>query len=571
MAKIMLVEDDNNLREIYEARLLAEGYEIVSAKDGEEALALAVKERPDLIISDVMMPKISGFDMLDILRTTAETKDTKVIMMTALSQAEDKDRADRLGADRYLVKSQVTLEDVAKVARDVLAGDAAATQPSLGTEPLPLSQPLPSLATDQPLVVPVVSPMPQQEPPITTGAGSDMPVTTNPVAASTNEPPVLPVATQPPISEPITTNPVVMNTEPQRSTSLPPSTDNTSDQTTVTEPPVSQDAEIIPDVPVAAVAEMSTNVAVESASTPITSPEPPSQPATPPVVAVEPLPANPATPEQQNSVVQSPDTLAQPTVEEEASITSQINDLLAANPVVAEPSSLPTDDLAAPNIPQSSPVVDPSLAAAPTENTAHDAEPSMTTAPDTTDPATPEPSGTPEAQTGSLQPSVADEPVTPLSVEPEPATTNNSQPAHQIMSEPPMATTTELMAQPALEAPLEAIPAPAGTIIQPQVVNPTPPSNPTPEVIVQSPSIAAPREPGMPGKRVIQPINDIAPKPSIQDLLQKELATAPTAAPGAASTINPGPQAGQPISDIVPGTVTTQQPSTGLSPGDISL
>ena len=68
MAKIMLVEDDNNLREIYGARLLAEGYEIVSAKDGEEALALAVKEKPDLIISDIMMPKISGFDMLDILR-----------------------------------------------------------------------------------------------------------------------------------------------------------------------------------------------------------------------------------------------------------------------------------------------------------------------------------------------------------------------------------------------------------------------------------------------------------------------------------------------------------------------
>jgi CheY-like chemotaxis protein len=130
MAKIMLVEDDNNLREIYEARLLAEGYEIVSAKDGEEALALAVKEKPDLIISDVMMPKISGFDMLDILRSTPETKDTRVIMMTALSQAEDKSRADKLGADRYLVKSQVTLEDVAKVARDVLAGESAPAAPS---------------------------------------------------------------------------------------------------------------------------------------------------------------------------------------------------------------------------------------------------------------------------------------------------------------------------------------------------------------------------------------------------------------------------------------------------------
>lgn len=125
----MLVEDDNNLREIYEARLLAEGYEIISAKDGEEALALAVKEKPDLIISDVMMPKISGFDMLDILRSTPETKNTKVIMMTALSQAEDKARADKLGADRYLVKSQVTLEDVAKVARDFLQEDHHSSSP----------------------------------------------------------------------------------------------------------------------------------------------------------------------------------------------------------------------------------------------------------------------------------------------------------------------------------------------------------------------------------------------------------------------------------------------------------
>lgn len=120
MAKVMLVEDDNNLREIYEARLAAEGYEIVAAQDGEEALALAVKERPDLIIADIMMPKVSGFDMLDILRSTPETKHTKIIMMTALSQAEDKTRAEKLGADRYLVKSQVTLEDVVKVASEML-------------------------------------------------------------------------------------------------------------------------------------------------------------------------------------------------------------------------------------------------------------------------------------------------------------------------------------------------------------------------------------------------------------------------------------------------------------------
>ena len=120
MTKILLVEDDQSLREIYGIRLTAEGYEIASASDGEAALALAVKERPDLIISDVMMPKISGFDMLDILRSTPETANIKVIMMTALSADDQKARGESLGADRFLVKSQVGIEDVVNAVHEVL-------------------------------------------------------------------------------------------------------------------------------------------------------------------------------------------------------------------------------------------------------------------------------------------------------------------------------------------------------------------------------------------------------------------------------------------------------------------
>lgn len=112
MAKILLVEDDDNLREIYEARLLAEGYEIVTARNGEDALVVAKENKPDLIISDVMMPNISGFDMLDILRNTQGLHDAKVIMLTALSQDSDKERAQQLGVDEYLVKSQVVIADV---------------------------------------------------------------------------------------------------------------------------------------------------------------------------------------------------------------------------------------------------------------------------------------------------------------------------------------------------------------------------------------------------------------------------------------------------------------------------
>ena len=116
----MLVEDDKSLREIYSIRLVAEGYNIVSAGDGEEALGLAVQEKPDLIIADVMMPKISGFDMLDILRSTPETSKIKVIMMTALSSDEQRQRSEALGAQRHLVKSQVGIEDVVAAVHEVL-------------------------------------------------------------------------------------------------------------------------------------------------------------------------------------------------------------------------------------------------------------------------------------------------------------------------------------------------------------------------------------------------------------------------------------------------------------------
>src|SRR5579884_1597016 len=159
MAKIMLVEDDNNLREIYEARLQAEGYTIVSAKDGEEALAVAKAEKPDLVISDVMMPKISGFEMLDILRNTDGLKTVKVIMLTALGQSDDQQRANKLGADKYLVKSQVTLEDIVRVARDLLGEDdgqaAAKTDgPSAPPPPPPSAPSAPPAAAGPPPTAP---------------------------------------------------------------------------------------------------------------------------------------------------------------------------------------------------------------------------------------------------------------------------------------------------------------------------------------------------------------------------------------------------------------------------------
>lgn len=148
MTKILLVEDDKSLREIYGIRLLAEGYQIASAGDGEEALAMAVKEKPDLIIADVMMPKISGFDMLDILRSTPETKDIKVIVMTALSSEDQRARGEALGANRYLVKSQVGIEDVVRTVHDVLADSPITATPIIPQ----FGAPAPSaITTSQPI------------------------------------------------------------------------------------------------------------------------------------------------------------------------------------------------------------------------------------------------------------------------------------------------------------------------------------------------------------------------------------------------------------------------------------
>ena len=163
MTKILLVEDDKSLREIYGVRLLAEGYDIVSAGDGEEALAMAIKERPNLIVSDVMMPKISGFDMLDILRSTTETRDIKVIMMTALSSEDQRARGEQLGADRYLVKSQVGIEDVVRTVHEVLADAPVSQSFSAPTAPVaPVQQPEPAQPAQPqtPAPAPVAQPQP---------------------------------------------------------------------------------------------------------------------------------------------------------------------------------------------------------------------------------------------------------------------------------------------------------------------------------------------------------------------------------------------------------------------------
>lgn len=118
--KILLVEDDDTLANVYKTRLDAEGFDLRRVPNGEEALVATLEYKPDLILLDVMMPKVSGFDVLDILRNTPETANTKIIMLTALSQEADRQRAESMGVDAYLVKSQVVIADVVDRIKQVL-------------------------------------------------------------------------------------------------------------------------------------------------------------------------------------------------------------------------------------------------------------------------------------------------------------------------------------------------------------------------------------------------------------------------------------------------------------------
>lgn len=222
MSKILIVEDDVSLRDVYSARLEAEGYQIAVAANGEEALATAVKERPDLLLLDVMMPKISGFDVLDIIRTTPEIAHTRVIMMTALSAPEDKQRGEKLGVDRYLVKSQVTLEEMVDTIKDVLNSATPAldnTEQVLGSG----GQRTPGDVTTQaPATTPVAAATPQPTP--------EQPVAEPIVAPATIPPANL---SSPQVATDIPAVPTPGDTIMPNNGDLPPSTPTPEDKTQV--------------------------------------------------------------------------------------------------------------------------------------------------------------------------------------------------------------------------------------------------------------------------------------------------------------------------------------------------
>lgn len=110
--KVLIIEDEQTLLDMYSLKLSKEGFDVIKASDGQEGLEKAKSEKPDIILLDIMLPKIDGFQVLKTLRKNKEFKNTPIIMLTNLGQNEDKQKGKQFGATDYLVKANITPTDV---------------------------------------------------------------------------------------------------------------------------------------------------------------------------------------------------------------------------------------------------------------------------------------------------------------------------------------------------------------------------------------------------------------------------------------------------------------------------
>ena len=117
MPKILVCDDEKNILRLIQVNLERAGYQVVTASDGKEALHMVASERPDLIVLDIMMSYMDGFEVLQNLRRNASTRDIPVIMLTAKSQDADVFRGWQSGVDCYLTKPFTPIELVSFVNR----------------------------------------------------------------------------------------------------------------------------------------------------------------------------------------------------------------------------------------------------------------------------------------------------------------------------------------------------------------------------------------------------------------------------------------------------------------------
>jgi DNA-binding response OmpR family regulator len=120
LKQVMIIEDDRFLSSLIRARLEKDGLGVVQAFDGEEALELLKKEKPGLFVLDLIMPKVSGFEVLEAISLNPEMNKTPVIILSNLAQDSDIEKARRLGATEYFVKIRVSIDDLVNKVESIL-------------------------------------------------------------------------------------------------------------------------------------------------------------------------------------------------------------------------------------------------------------------------------------------------------------------------------------------------------------------------------------------------------------------------------------------------------------------
>lgn len=121
MAKIAIIEDDTALADMYKVKLESAGMEVFLAYDGKTGLEMIIKDTPDLVLLDLMLPEMTGSEVLAKYRKTPQGKDTRVIVLTNISEYEAPDELYELGILRYMVKANYTPSQVIVVVQEALA------------------------------------------------------------------------------------------------------------------------------------------------------------------------------------------------------------------------------------------------------------------------------------------------------------------------------------------------------------------------------------------------------------------------------------------------------------------
>ncbi len=130
MAKILIIEDDNLLSNMYSKIFASKNYEVICAFDGEDGFEKAKKEKPNLILLDIMMPKLNGFQVLEKLKSESDTKNIPVVMLTNLAGERDAESAYQLGAVKYIIKSQYKPKEIEDIVSKILDDIATHSPPS---------------------------------------------------------------------------------------------------------------------------------------------------------------------------------------------------------------------------------------------------------------------------------------------------------------------------------------------------------------------------------------------------------------------------------------------------------